>query len=67
MIKTILHCLNQGTQMGWLIDPEEEIVFVSYPDRPTQFFDEAAQQIPVPDFANKFRLTVGELFGWLSD
>jgi Uma2 family endonuclease len=26
--KNILHCLKHGTQMGWLIDPEEKSVFV---------------------------------------
>ena len=26
--KNILHCLKYGTQMGWLIDPEEKSVFV---------------------------------------
>jgi Uma2 family endonuclease len=26
--KDILHCLKQVTQMGWLIDPDEESVFV---------------------------------------
>lgn len=67
VIKNILHCLEHGTQLGWMIDPYEKIVFVYHADRPTQFFDVAEQQIPVPDFANEFRLTVGELFGWLLD
>jgi Uncharacterized protein conserved in cyanobacteria len=31
--KNILHCLKHGTQMGWLIAPEEPSVFV---DRPTE-------------------------------
>jgi Uma2 family endonuclease len=65
--KNILHCLAHETQMGWLIDPKERVVFVYYADRPTQFFDVAEQQIPIPDFASEFRLTVAELFGWLSD
>ena len=26
--KNILHCLNHQTQMGWLIDPDEQCVFV---------------------------------------
>jgi hypothetical protein len=29
------------------------------------FFDEAAQVILVPEFAQGLELTVGELFGWL--
>lgn len=65
VIKNILHCLEHGTQMGWLIDPKERIVFVYHADRPTQFFEAAEQQISVPDFASEFQLTVGEIFGWL--
>jgi Uma2 family endonuclease len=65
--KNILHCLEYGTQIGWLIDPEEKIVFVYYGDRPTQFFDRSEHLLPVSAFASAFQLTVGELFGWLSD
>lgn len=64
VIKSILHCLKHGTQMGWLIDPEEQTVFV-YVGETVQVFDEPQQQLIVPVSANKFKLTVGELFGWL--
>ena len=63
--KNILHCLKHGTQIGWLIDPEEQSVFVYSPSQPTEVFDEPEQQLPVPSFASEFHLTVGELFGWL--
>jgi Uma2 family endonuclease len=33
VVRNILHCLAHGTQMGWLIDPEEKVVFVYFPDR----------------------------------
>jgi Uma2 family endonuclease len=62
--KNILHCLRYKTQMGWLIDPEEQSVFVYLSDRPTEVFD-TPTQLPVPEFARDFRLTVGDLFGWL--
>ncbi len=51
--------------MGWLIDPEEQTVFVYLPKQQTEVFDELQQQLPVPSFASELRLTVGELFGWL--
>ncbi|MBD2104333.1 Uma2 family endonuclease [Leptolyngbya sp. FACHB-261] len=63
--KNILHCLKYETQMGWLIDPEEQSVFVYWPDRPTTVYDAPETQLPVPEFAGEFRLTVGDLFGWL--
>ncbi|MEG4032611.1 Uma2 family endonuclease [Microcoleus sp. S36b_A4] len=63
--KNILHCLKHGTQMGWLIDPEERSVFVYRPTQSTEVFDEPEQLLPMPSFARELQLTVGELFGWL--
>lgn len=65
VIKNILHCLKHGTQMGWLIDPNERLVFVYFPDRPTEFFDELDSLLPMPNFAKDFTLAVGDLFSWL--
>jgi Uma2 family endonuclease len=65
--KNILHCLQYGTQMGWLIDPAERSVFVYSADRSTQVFDEEIDILPVPEFAKDFQITLGELFGWLRD
>ncbi|MBF2028444.1 MAG: Uma2 family endonuclease [Oscillatoriales cyanobacterium C42_A2020_001] len=63
--KNLLHCLKYGTQMGWLIDPTEQSVFVYLPDQPTAVYDEPATPLPVPEFANAFHLTVEGLFSWL--
>lgn len=63
--KNILHCLQHGTQMGWLIDPDDKSVFVYLPDRPTTFYDRPETYLPVPEFAKDFRLTVEDLFNWL--
>lgn len=63
--KNILHCLKYETQMGWLIDPEEQTVFVYLPKQQTEVFDELQEQLPVPSFASELRLTIGDLFGWL--
>jgi Uma2 family endonuclease len=65
--KNILHCLKHGTQMGWLIDPSEQCVFVYLPDQPTAFFDEPEARLPVPEFAREFNLTVAGLFSWLME
>jgi Uma2 family endonuclease len=65
VVRNILHCLAHGTQMGWLIDPEEELVFVYFSDRTLAVFENSSDRIPVPNFADSFSLTVGELFGWL--
>ncbi|MGF1672808.1 MAG: Uma2 family endonuclease [Rivularia sp. (in: cyanobacteria)] len=63
--KNILHCLKYGTQMGWLIDPLEQTVFVFRPQQETEVFDESDRLLPVPSFASELQLTVGDLFAWL--
>jgi len=63
--KNILHCLNHGTQMGWLIDPDEQTVFVYLPKQQPEVFDQPEQPLPVPSFANGLSLSVGLVFGWL--
>ncbi len=63
--KNILHCLKHGTQMGWLIDPEEQTVFVHLPMQSLEVFDEPKQILPVPSFANELTLSVEFIFSWL--
>jgi len=66
IVKKILRCLESGMQMGWLIDPEEETVFVYQPQQKIECFEDSDRSLPTPEFAGEFQLTVGELFGWLS-
>ena len=63
--KNILHCLEYGAQTGWLIDPDEQTVFVYHPTQPTRVFDNPGNTLPMPPFASEFVLTVQELFAWL--
>jgi Uma2 family endonuclease len=67
VIKNILYCLDHGTEMGWLLDPDEELVFVYCRDRSIAMFDQKSDRLPVPSFAEALVLTVGELFSWLGD
>lgn len=63
--KNILHCLDHGTQLGWLIDPQEQSVLVYFQSQQPAFFEATTDVLPVPDFAKVFGLTLEELFGWL--
>nr|WP_242028183.1 Uma2 family endonuclease [Pseudanabaena sp. FACHB-2040] len=56
---------SNGTQMGWLIDPAEQTVFIYHPKQETEVFDEAEVLLPVPSFAGDLGLTVKNLFDWL--
>jgi Uma2 family endonuclease len=65
VVKNILHCLEHGSQMGWLIDPSEQTVFVYRPLQAVQCFDSPEQIVVAPAFVKDFQLTIDELFGWL--
>jgi Uma2 family endonuclease len=63
--KKILHSLKHETQMGWLIDPDEQTIFVYQPNQQPEVFDEPEEQLPVPSFASELQLTLGVVFDWL--
>ncbi|MEM1310331.1 MAG: Uma2 family endonuclease [Cyanobacteria bacterium P01_H01_bin.153] len=63
--KNILHCLKHGSQIGWLIDPDEQTVLVYLPPDQVKIFDQPADPLPTPAFAANIHLTIEELFGWL--
>ena len=65
VVRKIMYALAHGTQMGWLIDPAEECVFGYTPDLRAVLYEEPDEQLPVPEFAAAFQLTVGELVAWL--
>ena len=65
--KNILHCLAHGTKLGWLVDPQEKCILVYFPQQQPAFFEATTDRLPVPDFAQDFQLTLGELFSWLLD
>jgi Uma2 family endonuclease len=65
VLKNISHCLAHGTQMGWLIDPNDRSIFVCMPDRTFQIIDEPATVLPVPEFAAAIELTVEQIFSWI--
>jgi Uma2 family endonuclease len=66
VVRNILHCLDHGTTMGWLIDPDEKLVFVYFADRRIVLLELESDRLPMPAFAESFSLTVGELFSWLN-
>jgi Uma2 family endonuclease len=67
VLKNIQHCLNHGLQMGWLINPEDESVFVGELNSQFAVFDNVNSQLPVPGFAAGVSLTVGDIFDWLKN
>lgn len=59
----ILHCLNHGCQLGWLIDLNDRSVMIFRPQRqPTLLYQD--DRLRVLDEI-ELELTVAQLFGWL--
>jgi Uma2 family endonuclease len=65
VLKNIRHCLDHGAQMGWLIDPDDQSVFVGQIGKQFTIIDEPDIPLPVPELAAELKLTIGEIFGWL--
>jgi Uma2 family endonuclease len=65
--KNILFCLDQGSELGWLIDPEEKTVLVYLPQQQTLIFDDLDGLLPLPTFARELSLTVNDVFSLLFD
>jgi Uma2 family endonuclease len=65
VIRNILHCIDHGTEMGWLLDSEESCIFVYDAKGTVRVFNHVEAIVPVPTFAGTVQLTVEKIFGWL--
>lgn len=61
----ILHCLKQGCQMGWLIDPDERSLLIYSPGQQPELLQEEQDVLPVPSLAADLQLTVSDVLAWL--
>jgi Uma2 family endonuclease len=63
VIAKIQACLEEGMQLGWLIDAVEQVVMVFWPDRPLAIVS-GQRVLPVlPDMA--LTLTPEQVFAWV--
>jgi Uma2 family endonuclease len=65
LIKKIFFCLQQGTQLVWLVDPEDESVLIFRPDVQPEI-KEGDDILPALPALTEWRLTVREMFSWLT-
>lgn len=65
VIDKLLHSLNHGCQMGWLVDPETQSVLVYPPQQQPQLLTGEDDVLPVPKLAQDLELTAAEVFSWL--
>ena len=65
VIKKIVFSLNQGSQLAWLIDPDDHSVTVFYPQALPEV-KEKEDLLPSLEALKDWRLSVTEMFAWLS-
>ncbi len=53
--------------MGWLIDPDEQTVFVYRPKQEPEVLDDPNAVVLAPSFASELQMTIQDLFAWLLD
>ncbi len=64
VIKKILFCLNQGTELAWLIDSADESVMIFQPEQLPVILSEE-EMLPVLNELADLQLPVKTLFQWL--
>jgi Uma2 family endonuclease len=63
VLGNLLHCVQHGTELGWLLDPLEESVLVILPEQRVQLLS-GSNALPVLTGID-LTLTVEQIFGWL--
>lgn len=64
VIKKILFCLKNGTELGWLIDPSDQSVMIFHPDQLPDILSES-ENLPALKCLDDWQLTVKNMFDWL--
>jgi len=64
VLAKLLHCAKYGTELGWLIDPEDESILVVHSDRRIQELKNS-DYLPILT-GLKLELTVQQVFSWLT-
>jgi Uma2 family endonuclease len=64
VLSKLLHCSRNGTELGWLMNPEEESILAVFPGQKIELY-EGDDKLPIIDGIN-LELTVIEVFSWLS-
>lgn len=65
IIKKILFSLKQGTQLGWLIDTEDESIMIFQPNQLPEIKSDN-EILPVLKVLEDWRLSVNDMFQWLT-
>ncbi|NJK51824.1 MAG: hypothetical protein HC936_01700 [Leptolyngbyaceae cyanobacterium SU_3_3] len=64
VIDNILFCLNHGTELGWLIAPEDRSIMVFRPGQQPVVLEN--ENLPVLSVLAEWQVSVAEVFSGLS-
>lgn len=64
VLENLLHCSEYGTELGWLIDPQDESILAIFPNQRVQLF-RGTTQLPIINEIN-LKLGAEEIFAWLT-
>jgi Uma2 family endonuclease len=64
VLSNLLHCSRNGTELGWLIYPEDESILAVFPGQQVEIYT-GASQLPILN-GIELELTVEEVFSWLT-
>ncbi|YAF94095.1 MAG: Uma2 family endonuclease [Nodularia sp. CChRGM 3473] len=64
VLRNLLHCSQNGTELGWLVFPEEASILTIFPNQRVEMLTGTD---PLPIFSNiDLSLTVEQVFSWLT-
>jgi Uma2 family endonuclease len=63
VLPKIINCCQQSTELGWLIDPSEEAIWVVLPNRQIEIFTDDFR-LPIMTGID-LSLTAAQIFDWL--
>jgi Uma2 family endonuclease len=65
VIRNILHCLDHGCSLGWMLDAEDRSALIYPVGEQPIFVEDLDEVLRVPDLVAGLRLTLGDLWGWM--
>jgi Uma2 family endonuclease len=65
VIDKILFCLNHGTELGWLIDPQERLIIIFKPEHQPEI-REGKENLPILGLLEDWQISVQDVFSCLT-
>lgn len=64
VLANLLHCMDHGTELGWLLDPENDSVLAILPESRVKLY-QGAEPLPMLQKID-LTLSAAEIFSWLA-